>query len=268
MTAAGAFRLVQYFMKDGFRIFDTHTHIGHGLHHGRRYSAEQLLDAMDRFGVDKSLVIPFPVVADYYEAHNEISRALRLHPERITGAACIYPYIGRDKYRDEVRRCVEELGFGALKLQPQFQPLDPLLEVGDFLYETAIEFNLPLVIHTGTGAPYALPSLYIVPAKRFPEAKIILAHCGGGGLFFAEAIVAALSCENIWLELSTLMPHHILQVLRHVPSSQLMIGSDLPENLTTELSKIYSLEVTDEIKQNILWNTACHLFGKGDQCDH
>lgn len=250
-------------MKDGFRIFDTHTHVGYGLHHGRRYSADQLLAAMDKFGVDRSVVIPFPVVADAREAHDEIARAVKAHPERIIGAACIYPYIGKEKYRDEVKRCVEELGFRALKLQPQYQPLDPLLEMGDFLYETALEFKLPLIIHTGTGAPHSLPSLYVIPAKRFPEVKIILAHCGGGGMFFAEAIVAALSCENIWLELSTLLPHQLLQVLKHVQPSRLMIGSDLPENLATELFKIFSLEVADEIKQDILWKTACRLFGEG-----
>jgi hypothetical protein len=250
-------------MKDGLRVFDTHTHIGHGLHHGRTYRADELLAAMDRYGVNRSLVIPFPVVEDYRAAHDEIGRALKTHPDRLTGAACIYPYVGADKYRDEVRRCVEELGFNALKLQPQFQPLDPLLPIGDFLYETALAFNLPVIIHTGTGAPYALPALYQVIAQRFPELKIILAHCGGGGLFFAEAIVAAQTYPNIWLELSTLMPHHILQVLRHIPSERLMIGSDLPENLATEVFKIYSLEVADEIKHNILWNTPCRLFGAG-----
>lgn len=249
-------------MKEGFRVFDTHTHIGHGLHHGRRYEAEQLLAAMDKYGIDRSLVIPFPVVADYRAAHDEIGRAVNAYPDRVSGAACIYPYIGKERFRDEVRRCVEELGFRALKLQPQFQPLDPLLTRGDFLYETALEFKLPVVIHTGTGAPHALPSLYILPAKRFPDLRIILAHCGGGGLFFAEAIVAAISCPNIWLELSTLMPHHILQVLQHVTPNRLMIGSDLPENLTTEIGKIFSLEVADEIKQDILWNTASHLFAE------
>lgn len=250
-------------MRDGVRIFDTHTHVGYGLHHGRTYSAAQLLTAMDHYGVDRSLVIPFPVVEDYRATHDEIGRAVKAQPDRLMGAACLYPYIGQENYRAEVKRCVEEFGFRALKLQPQFQPLDPLSTRGDFLYETALEFNLPVVIHTGTGTPYALPSLYILPAKRFPELKIVLAHCGGGGLFFAEAIVAALSCANIWLELSTLLPHQILQVLQHVPSSRLMIGSDLPENLTTELGKIFSLEVADEIKQDILWNTACHLFDEG-----
>jgi hypothetical protein len=250
-------------MINDFRIFDSHTHLGHGLHHGRRCSSEQLLAAMDEHGVERSLVIPFPVVADHYETHNEIARAVKAHPARLVGVACLYPYIGREKYRDEIKRCAEELGFRALKLQPQFQPLDPLLEIGDFLYETAIEFNLPIVIHTGSGIPYSLPSLYIMPAKRFPEAKIVLAHCGGGGLFFGEAIIAAMTCENIWLELSTLLPHQILLVLKHVKASRLMVGSDLPENVAAELTKIINLEVADEIKQDILWNTACHLFGEG-----
>ena len=49
-------------MKDGFRIFDTHTHVGTARHSGRRYTADQLLADMDRWGVDRSLVIPYPVV--------------------------------------------------------------------------------------------------------------------------------------------------------------------------------------------------------------
>jgi hypothetical protein len=92
-------------MKDGFQIFDTHTHIGHGLHHGRRYSAEQLLAAMEKNGVDRSVVIPFPVVADTRATHDEIGRAVKAHPERLVGTVCIYPYIGPDKFRDEVKRC-------------------------------------------------------------------------------------------------------------------------------------------------------------------
>jgi len=47
----------------------------------------------------------------------------------------------------------------------------------------------------------------------------------GGSLFVSEAIVAASVCPNIYLELSSLMPHRLADVLAHVPSSRLMIGS-------------------------------------------
>ena len=59
---------------------------------------------------------------------------------------------------------------------------------------------------------------------------IILAHCGGGGIFLGEAIVAASLFPNIYLELSSLMPHQVLEVLHFVSSERLMAGSDLPEN--------------------------------------
>jgi len=71
----------------------------------------------------------------------------------------------------------------------------------------------------------------------------------------SEAIVAASVCPNIYLELSSLMPHHLADVLAHVPSWRLMIGSDLPESLETEMSKIMTLETTRE-GADILWNSA------------
>lgn len=248
-------------MKNGYSIYDTHTHIGQARHSGRSLSADQLLASMDQFGVDRSLVIPFPVVEDYRAAHNEIAAAVKAHPARLAGCACLYPFVPEQEYRDEVRRCAQELGFRALKLQPQYQPLNPISPRSDFLFEAALEHGLPLVCHTGAGAPFALPSLFIMPARRFPELPIVLAHAGGG-LYSAEAIVAAAVCPNIYIELSSLMPHHVAEVIAHVPASRLMIGSDLPVSLEIEMSKILGLEIDAAAKREILWATARRLFDK------
>ena len=247
-------------MKHGFPIFDAHTHLGVARHSGRRYSADELLRDMDRSGVDRSLVIPFPVVEDYRAAHEEIARAVRSHPDRLTGAACIDPFVPIPLFRDEVKRCAGEFGFRALKLQPQYQPLNPLSPRSDFLFEAALEHRLSLVCHTGAGAPFALPSLFIMPARKFPGLRFILAHCGGS-IYFAEAIVAAVVCPNVYLELSSLMPHHVHEVLAHVPPSRLLIGSDLPESLETEMGKVLTVDLPPEAKRDILWNTAVGLFG-------
>lgn len=248
-------------MRSGFRLYDTHTHAGIARHSGRRVSAEELLRDMDAFGVDRSLIIPWPVVDDYRAAHDEIARAIRNYPDRFSGAACVYPYIEEGRFRDEVRRCREELGFVALKLQPQYQPLNPLWATSRFFFETALEHKLVVICHTGTGIPYSLPSLMMEPAREFPELKIVLAHCGGGGILMGEAIVAAKFCPSIFLELSSLMPNHVLEVLHHIAPERLMIGSDLRENLAVEFGKILDLEVTDTVKRAILWGTAERLFG-------
>ncbi|MCX6593120.1 MAG: amidohydrolase family protein [Acidobacteria bacterium] len=246
-------------MRGRFRIFDTHTHVGTALHSGRTYSADQLLRDMDRSGIDRSLVIPFPVVADPREAHDEIGRAVLAHPDRLSGVVCLNPFLPRADFLNEVRRAVEIYGFRAIKLQPQYQPLNPLWRTSDFFFETALEQRLPIICHTGSGIPYSLPALMMDPARRYPDLKIVLAHCGGG-LLVGEAIVAADFCPNIYLELSSLMPNHVLEVLHRVPSSRLMIGSDLAENLEVEIGKIEGLAVSDEDKRQILWETGARLL--------
>jgi predicted TIM-barrel fold metal-dependent hydrolase len=248
-------------MTNGFKIFDAHTHVGTALHSGRRYSADQLLADMDRLGIDRSLVIPFPMVEDYRATHDEIGAAVRSHPDRLAGAACLNPFVPEPLFRDEVRRCAQEFGFRVMKFQPQYQPLNPISSRSAFYFETAFENGMALVCHTGSGVPFALPSAFMIPARNFPELKFVLAHCGGGGVLLIDAITAAVFCPNIYLELSTLMPHHVLEVLTHVPASRLMIGSDLPESLETEMGKILALKIPEEDRRDILWNTACKVFG-------
>jgi hypothetical protein len=113
-----------------------------------------------------------------------------------------------------------------------YQALNPLSPRSDFFFHAALEHRLPVIVHTGTGAPFALPSLYIMPARKFPDLPIILARAGGG-IYAAEAIVAATVCPNIHIELSSLMPHQIGEVLNHVPPGRLMAGSDLPKSAET-----------------------------------
>lgn len=248
-------------MINGFRIYDTHTHLGTARHSGRSCDAETMLRHMDRCGVDRSLLIPFPVVADCRQAHDEIARAVRAHPDRFAGAACLYPFLPEPEFRDELKRCAQEMDFRALKLQPQYQALNPMSERSDFLFAAAEEFALPVIVHTGSGAPFALPSLYIPKARKFPCLPIVLGHAGGS-VYYHEAIVAAEVCTNIYVELSSLMPHHAMELVARVPSSRLMIGSDLPESVETEIGKIVGLDAVEPVKRDILWNTGRRLFDR------
>ena len=75
-----------------------------------------------------------------------------------------------------------------------------------------------------------------------------------------EAIVAASFCPNVYLELSSLQPHQVGTVLEHIEPARLMIGSDLPENLDTEIGKILGLNVSAEARAAILWETPRRVF--------
>jgi predicted TIM-barrel fold metal-dependent hydrolase len=56
------------------------------------------------------------------------------------------------------------------------------------------------------------------------------------------------------------MPHHVNEVLAHVSADRLMIGSDLPESVSTEIGKILDLDIPREAKEKILWQTGENLF--------
>lgn len=222
-------------------------------------SAEQLLRSMDAHGIERSMVIPFPVVDDFRREHDLIGAAVEAWPDRLTGAACLDPFLPLPVFEAEVRRCAEEFDFRALKLQPQYHGLNPMSARSDFFFETALRNDMAVICHTGAGLPFSLPSLCMMPARKYPDLKIVAAHCGGG-MFVHDAIVAAAFCPNIFLELSTLMPHHVLEVLAHVPVERLMIGSDLPESIGSEIGKILNLDIADGQRQQILYGTAAEVF--------
>src|SRR5512138_3035175 len=163
-------------MNHGYSIFDAHTHIGKARHSGRSYSAGELLRDMDRFGVEHSLVIPYPVVDDWKTEHDLIGSAVRSHPDRLCGAACLPPFVEEFKFREVVKRCREEFDFRALKLQPQYHGLNPFSARSNFFFETAQENQMVAVCHTGAGLPFSLPSLLMMPARRFPDLSIVVAH--------------------------------------------------------------------------------------------
>ncbi len=89
---------------------------------------------------------------------------------------------------------------------------------------------------------------------------LILGHAGGS-VYMHECIVAADVCPNIYVELSSLMPHHILEVLAHVPPARLLAGSDIIASIDAELGKFLTMPITEQARCDILWNTADGLFG-------
>jgi predicted TIM-barrel fold metal-dependent hydrolase len=246
-------------MKNGLRLYDTHTHLGNAFHSGRQMTAGAMLRHMDEHGIDRSVLIPFPVVADYRAEHDLIARAVREHPDRFTGSLCVHPFLPEKEVETEIRRGAEELGLRALKLQPQFCGLNPVSARASWFFGLANEHKLPVIVHTGAGAPFSLPSLLISPARQYPDLPIIIGHAGSP-IYFLEAIVAAQTCPNLYIELSSLMPHQALEIARHIPASRLMAGSDLPESAATELGKIIDLPLDAAIREQILWTTPRRVF--------
>jgi uncharacterized protein len=239
-------------------IIDAHSHLGYSEIFSAGVTEELLLGTMEANEVDVSVVMP-AAGSDPVSTHDAIADLCRRHPDRIFGMVSMTPLIGRAAYEAEARRCVRELGFKAIKLHPQAHAVSPAFQVSDVVFELAAELGVPVIVHTGTGAPFALPSLLIRRGRQYPELKIILAHAGFA-IYSEEAIIAAEVCDNIYLEPTWCIAGDIRRMVKLLGPERVMFGGDLPSNLPVELTKYRTLGLTDEEREWCLWRTARDVF--------
>jgi uncharacterized protein len=244
------------------RIIDAHMHLGEDILFTTDDSEETLLAAMEAHGIDAFILQPGIVARDQRKAHERVARFAADHPGRAFGLACFNPLREEREYAALARWAVRDLGFRGLKLHPNAFCMAPTHPEAEKIYVMARELGVPVMIHTGTGAPNALPSLCIPAALAHPDVTFVLAHAGGG-YFGAEAIVAAQVCPNIYLETSWVPPHHLRKMVRDVGPRRMMFGTDLLPNMGVELAKYRGLGFSEEDLEWCFHGTAEAVFGVG-----
>lgn len=241
-------------------IVDAHTHVGDCRVFDLEVSAEELLSAMDRGGVDAAIVMPFPGASAPRRVHDEIAELARKYPGRIFGMVNLNPHCDPDEYFAEACRCVKELGFVALKLHTVGHAVNPLSRDGGVVFQTAQELGVPVMVHSGPGVPFALPAHLLPRAREFPNVKIVVAHAGFT-FYTGEAFALAKECANVYLETSWLFPDDIRWLVKALGPQRVMMGSDLPRNIRPSLVIAEEADLTPEEREWFLGRTAIEVFG-------
>ncbi|MDH7601719.1 MAG: amidohydrolase family protein [Armatimonadota bacterium] len=244
------------------RIIDAHAHLGKDPVFDVDFTEESLLEAQESNGINITLVQP-PTVHDLEgvrQCHDAIADLSRRFPGRFYGICCPNPHLPGTQFQDEVRRCIEELGFVALKLHPFGHAVNPLGTDGKKVFETASRLGIPVMVHTGPGIPWTLPSLLRPVAEDYPNLKIVVAHAGHN-ILSAEAGLLAEQCSNVYLEPSWVSGLTIESWVKTLGAHRIMFGSDHGENAATELAKYRSMKITAEELAMILGGTAGSVFG-------
>ena len=150
--------------------------------------AAQIVAAMDKEGVDKSVVFGFPWRrTETCRKHNDYVReAVMRYPDRLIGFGCMSPL--SPAASDEAQRCIDfgmagigELAFYQSGLDERaLDRLEPIMEL-------CRQKGLPVMMHVNEPLGRAYPGktsnslgqIYSL-AKRFDRNKLVLAHWGGG----------------------------------------------------------------------------------------
>jgi uncharacterized protein len=240
-------------------IIDAHVHLGSCRVFDLDVTETAVLDSIDRHGIDVAVVQPFPGAPEPEAVHDRIAALAAKHPGRIYGLASLNPHRDADAYYQEIERCVRDLGFRAVKLHTLGHAVHPLHRSGRLVFETASALGIPVMVHTGMGMPFALPSLVLPIARQYPDTPVILAHAGHG-FYTQEAMVAATLADNIYLETSWIAAVQVARLVRELGPERVMFGTDVLLNTASELAKYRSLELPAGQQDRLLSGTAAQVF--------
>ena len=203
--------------------------------------AQELVNTMDDEGIDKTVVFGFPwQSAENFQRHNDyVLEAVNRFPDRLIGFGCFDPL--HSIAPRETIRCLEGglSGIGELAFyQSGFE--DDTLEKLAPVMEICQEKNVPVTIHTNEPVghdypgktPNTLAQIYQM-VKKFNGNKIVLAHWGGGILFFhllKKEVRTVL--KNVYYDIAAspfLYDFEIYPIaIRLAGLNKILLGSDFP----------------------------------------
>ncbi len=202
---------------------------------------QELLIIMDSEGIQKSVIFGFPWrKADYCRRHNDyILDSVQRYPDRFIGFCCVDPL---SKYAaEETERCLQSglMGVGELAaynmgLTPEFvSSMTDIMAISH-------HHNVPVLLHTNEPVGHQYPGKQPMTLgqifdllKRFPNNQIVLAHWGGGLLFYAlmkKEVKAVL--KNVWFDTAASPYLYIPNIYRVageiIGFEKIIFGSDWP----------------------------------------
>lgn len=229
---------------------------------------ELTLAAMDAGEVDVGLISAWYGPEGALISNEEVAKFVAQAPERLVGVASV-DIRSPVAAVAEVRRCVEELGFRALRIVPWLWGLPPNDRRYYPLYVACVELGLPFctqVGHTGplrtseTGRP--IPYLDDV-ALEFPELVIVAGHIGYP--WTEEMIALARKYPNVYIDTSAYSarryPERLIEYMRGDGRSKVMFGTNFPM-ITAEqaLADLEELGLDDEAMALFLGDNAQRVF--------
>ena len=248
---------------ENLKVIDVHTHLWQA--HGYTADEDALLRAIDRYGISRIHVSALggyrPTPEDVTEMNDATARFHRAHPESVSGYVYISPE--HSNALEVLRRGIEEQGMEGVKFWVSTFCDDPCTYP---LVERIIEYGVPLLIHAFHKANGQVPNETVGEnvarlARRYPEAKIIMAHLGGNCY---NGVPAIRDLPNVWCDWcgSIFRGDELAYALEYLGPDRLLYGTDMPGSYLVNIGQLLELDLPAEDRDKILYGNAEKLFDR------
>ena len=235
--------------------------------------AEQLpvsvtIAMMDQAGIDRMLISAWVAPRNVMISNDEVAGFVAEAPDRLVGVGSVDISRPMDAVR-EIRRCVRELGFRAIRVLPWLWEVPPTDRRFYPVYAACVEEGVPFctqIGHTGPLMPSEVgrPIYLDQVALDFPELVIVAGHIGYP--WTDEAIAVTTKHENVYIDTSAYTarryPDQLVAYLRGNGARKVMFGTNYPMfPPAAALKDLDALGLSDETQALFLGGNARRVFG-------
>jgi predicted TIM-barrel fold metal-dependent hydrolase len=235
---------------------------------GLAVDGDATMAAMDRGGVDVALLSAWCGPTGVLISNDEVADQVGRYPDRFRG-------VGTADIRSpaaacrELRRCVNDLGFVAIRVVPWLWNLPPNDRRYYPLYATCVELGVPLCTQIGHTGPL-LPSEPGRPIPylddvllEFPELVVVGGHVGYP--WIDEVLSLATKYPNFHIDTSAYAAHRLpaalVAYMRGRGRTRVLFGTNWPMlDAERALARLGDLELDDAATESYLSGNARRVF--------
>lgn len=194
----------------------------------------ETLSLMDNAGVSKALISAWEAPNKSMISNDEVKSYVDAAPNRLVGVGSVDISKPMEAVK-EINRCVEELGFKAIRVLPWLWSVPPTDRLFYPVYVACCELGIPFctqIGHTGPLMPSEVgrPIYLDQVALDFPDLKIVAGHIGYP--WTEEAIAVATKHDNVFIDTSAYTvkryPPEIVRYLKANGKHKILFGSNYP----------------------------------------
>jgi hypothetical protein len=241
-----------YMLRTGVKV----THYG---------TAEDLARRIDENKIDKVCLLPvcsFKEHKKMVELNNFVASAMRDNP-KFEGFASVNPHLssaGR-----ELERAVVELGLKGLTIDPNSQRFRLSDDNLWSLLEVAKTLDIPITVHAEYSSEIENKFFSADEANEtvfsFPDVNFIFTQMARNNK--NQKLPKVYPEKNVYYDTSHSSAEIISAIIEELGTENIVYGSDFKYNFypSYEVEKIVNLEISDEVKEKILWRNVSKLLG-------
>ena len=247
----------------------------------RRWSRESIpeaaprldatIESMDAANVSVALISAWVAPRNVMISNDEVAGFVSSYPDRLVGVGSVDVSKPMEAVA-EVRRCVRELGFKAIRVLPWLWELPPTDRLFYPVYTACCDLGVPFctqIGHTGplmaseVGRPIYLDRV----ALDFPDLVIVGGHIGYP--WTDEAVAVATKHPNVFIDTSAYTvrryPPQLVEYLRTNGKMKVLFGTNYPMiSPSKALDGLAELGLSEEVKALFLAGNARRVFALSD----